>query len=217
MSDEWRLKVDVHEEGHARALTDRLEAAELEHDLSRAFHDRVFISRKGAEVLCYTDGREQAEGVKKLIESLASEHGWHIDCELTHWHSSTARFEPAGAELTPEDAKDVAAHHAAVERERAESLARGDPEFEVKVEFPSHHDARKLEAQLGSEGIPNAHRWKYLVVGALDEDSGEQLRRRILAESPEGTTATVEASVQSVLADMPRRHSSFALFGGLGA
>jgi len=38
VSDEWRLRIDVHEEGHARALIDRLEAAELKHDLGSAFH-----------------------------------------------------------------------------------------------------------------------------------------------------------------------------------
>jgi hypothetical protein len=216
MGDDWRLRVDVHEEGHARALTDRLEAVELEHDVARSLHDKVFATRKGGEVLCYADGREQADEVKRLIESLASEHGWRVDAELKQWHSSSASWEDPGKQLSRRDEEDVAAHRAAVARERAESQARGYPEFEVRVAFSSHSDAVEMEQRLRSEGIPNAHRWKYLVVGAWDEDSGEQLRRRILAESPAGTTATVEASLQSVLAEMPWKHRQFAMFGGLG-
>jgi hypothetical protein len=45
MNDDWRLQVDPQDPGHGRALTERLEARELEHDLSNAFHDRVVVSR----------------------------------------------------------------------------------------------------------------------------------------------------------------------------
>ena len=33
MGDDWRLRVDLHEDGRARMLTERIEAAELEHNL----------------------------------------------------------------------------------------------------------------------------------------------------------------------------------------
>jgi hypothetical protein len=36
MNDDWRLQIDVHEEGHARALTERLDAERSQHDLSDA-------------------------------------------------------------------------------------------------------------------------------------------------------------------------------------
>ena len=37
MNDEWRLQIDVQGERDAGSLTERLNAAELEHELSEAF------------------------------------------------------------------------------------------------------------------------------------------------------------------------------------
>jgi hypothetical protein len=62
VNDDWRVQVDFHEEGDARALTERLDAQQLEHDLSDAFHDRVVVSRDGARVFLYAGTRDQAEG-----------------------------------------------------------------------------------------------------------------------------------------------------------
>jgi len=47
MNDDWRLQIDFVEENFADALHDRLDAEELEHDLGRAFADRVIVSRNG--------------------------------------------------------------------------------------------------------------------------------------------------------------------------
>ncbi len=52
MSDDWRLRVDLHEDGPAHALTEHLGESVLEHDLATAFHDRVVVSREGAGVFC---------------------------------------------------------------------------------------------------------------------------------------------------------------------
>ena len=48
MNDEWRLQIDVQGERDAGSLTERLDAAELEHELSDAFHDRLIVSGDGA-------------------------------------------------------------------------------------------------------------------------------------------------------------------------
>ena len=61
MNDDWRLRIDLHENGLAHRLGELLGAEELEHDLERSFHDRVVVSVDGAEVFCYTGTRPQAE------------------------------------------------------------------------------------------------------------------------------------------------------------
>jgi len=174
------------------------------------------VIRNGEEVLCYTDGREQAQQVDKLIRSLAEEHGWHAEIKLEHWHESEASWsDETGKAPHPNEARDAEAHRKLVQAEREESLARGYPEWEVRVEFPSHHEAREMEAKLQREGIPSAHRWKYLVVGAWDEDMAERLAKRIRAEMPQDATTTVEASARAVWEEMPR--SPFSIFGSLAA
>ncbi len=213
MSESWRLNIDLREEGHARALIDRLEAAELEHDLASSFHDRVFLERHGAEVIAYAGDRSQASKVAELVQSLAEKHGWQIDTHLLEWDEVKVEWVE-GSHAVPHDARHHAAHAKVIADERASSLAHGFPDWEVKVKCPSHHDVLALTKQLASEQIPNVHRWRYLVVGANDEDSGNALAERMRKEAPAGTVTIVQASPQAVLANRPR--NPFAVFGGLG-
>jgi hypothetical protein len=57
MNDDWRIEVDFDDPRHIGALVERLEASELEHDLSGAFHDRVIVSREGSTVFLYAGSR----------------------------------------------------------------------------------------------------------------------------------------------------------------
>lgn len=82
MSDDWRLQIDLHEESRAHALTEHLDAEQLEHDLSAAFHDRVIVSRDGARVFLYAGTREQAEAARSAVEADAQKHGWTLDVEF---------------------------------------------------------------------------------------------------------------------------------------
>ena len=69
MSDDWRLRVRLGDERSAQSLGGHLEGVELEHDLERAFEDRVVVSVAADELFCYTRTREQAERAEKLIRS----------------------------------------------------------------------------------------------------------------------------------------------------
>jgi hypothetical protein len=213
MSESWRLNIDLREEGHARALIDRLEAVELEHDLASSFDDRVFLERHRAEVSAYAGDQAQAGKVAELVRSLAEKHGWHIETHLLEWDEVKVEWVE-GSHAVPHDTRHNAEHARIIAQERASSLAHGFPDWEAKVECPNHHDVLALAKQLTAEQIPNVHRWRYLVVGANDEDSGNALAERIRKEAPEGTITIVQASPQAILANQPR--NPFSVFGGLG-
>ena len=100
-------------------------------------------------------------------------------------------------------------------QEREDSDIRGYPEYEVRIECRSHHDTVKLDKRLHDEGFPTVRRWKYLLVGADDEDSANALAERLRGEVPDGSTVTAEASARQTYDDEPTR-GSFAIFGGLG-
>ncbi len=208
MSDDWRLRIDLHEDGRAHQLTEQLEAAELKHDLENAFHDRVFVSRHGPELLCYVGAREQAEAAERLISSLAAQHGWHSHSELTHWHPLAEAWEDPDEPLPDDDAQRVAEHAELIAREREQTAQRGYPEWEVRVECASHHAASELSDKLRREGLPHVRRWRYLLIGAVDRDSATDLASRIEQEASARTSVEVTAS--SVLARQPR--NPFAVF-----
>ena len=92
---------------------------------------------------------------------------------------------------------------------------RGQPEFEVRVDLPSRHDAVRFAERLQGEGLPAVHRWKFLLVGATDEDSAKALAERIRSEAPSGSRVNVEGTWKAAYAERPP--NPFAVLGGLGS
>lgn len=221
MNDDWRLRIDLGERGLARRLGELLAAEEIEHDLKRAFRDRVVVSVDGTEVFCYTDSRAQAQRAEQLIRRLAADHGWWTQTELSHWHATAERWEPADAQqVGAEHEEQIAAERAESEHEehiaaeRAESERQGYPEMEVRVQFPSRGEAADLADRLRAEGIPSLHRFHYVLIGATDDDSAQALARRLREEVGADATVTVEANRRAVYDN--RLWSPFAVLGGLG-
>jgi hypothetical protein len=205
MSEDWRLTSDFHEEGNAHRATEKLEAKELEHDLRTSFHDRIVVSRDGAEVFCYAGSADQAQKAERLIRSLAETHGWRLDSKLDRWHPEEERWEGRQVSMPHSRGEHQAEHARLVETEREETRQEGYPEWEVRVQCRTHHDARRLAEQLSQEGVPCLRRWHYLLLGAPDEDSARQLAERLQAEAPSGATETVEMTGRAML-DMTGEH-----------
>ena len=214
MNDDWRLQIDPREDEHAGPLVDRLDARELEHDLSEAFPDRVVVSRDGPRVFLYAGTREQVEAARDLIDSLARQHGWAVDTELRHWHPDAEEWEDPENPLPDSAGAHEAEHEESIAAERESVQEHGYPEFEVRVEFPTHHDAVRFDRQLHDKGLSTARRWKYLLVGAVDEDTANALAERLRGEAPAGSQVKVEGTWKAALAERPS--NPFAIFGGLG-
>jgi hypothetical protein len=68
-----------------------------------------------------------------------------------------------------------------------------------------------LSKQLRKEGLPAVHRWRYLLVGATDEDSAKALAERIRNEAPTGNQVKVEGTWAAVYAE--RAPNPFAVLG----
>jgi hypothetical protein len=213
MNDDWRVQIDFVEEGLADALHDRLDAEELEHDLSRAFHERVIVSRDGTTIFLYAGDREQLEKAQKLVERLTAEDGEEVNLSFTRWHPESEEWRSADEPL-PEDGEGRTAEHAErVARERRETEENGHPEYEVRIDLPSHKEARELVERLEAEGLPSVHRWKYVLLGAADEDSANELAERVRSEVPPGSRVTVEGTWSEAYAE--RSRSPFWFLGGL--
>jgi hypothetical protein len=214
MNDDWRLEVGFDDPGHIGPLVDRLEAGELEHDLSGAFHDRVIVSREGPTVLLYAGSREQAEAARNHVLSLAQQHGWKLDAELTHWHPTAEEWEDPDLPLPDSDAARQAEHEELIAAERRQTEASRHPEYEVRVDLRSFHEAGQFADTLRSEGLPVVHRWKFLLVGVPDEDSGKELVEKIQSQAPPGSKVGLEGTWAAAYAERPP--NPYAVLGGLG-
>jgi hypothetical protein len=192
-NDDWRIRIDVDEEEHARGFLDRLtgdlgsEARELARDLES---HRLAVSRDDETIFVYASTRAAAESAHAVVEAELRAHGIEAKTSrVEHWIDEEDRWddEPQG------------------ETWEEEELDRGFAPWEVRVECPSREEAHKLAEQLEAEGYKPQRSFHYLVVGTATREDADALAKRLHGD--------VEAGGEVVWETTPQ--SPFAIFGGL--
>lgn len=214
MDDDWRLQIDLDDDGLVSDLADHLHSADLEHEMETDFGKRLIVSRDGGTVFLYAGEREQIEKARDAVAKLVAEKGWKADLDLRHWHEVAEDWEdPDAAE--PTTAAEEKAERARLMKTEDEEVSAHDgyAEFEVRVEFPSHGEARDFAKKLKDEGLEPVRRWRYMVVGAADEDAAKELADRIREEAPADSKVTTEGSLAAAWHERPT--NPFFFLGGL--
>jgi hypothetical protein len=214
MDDDFRLQIDLDDKGFAGELADHLRASEIEGELAADLNEEMIVSHEGATTFVYAGTREPLDWVRGVIEKFVAEKGWQAKLELRRWHPEAEQWEDPGEPLPVSEAEKEAEHAERMKLEDEETAERGGrAEFEVRVEFPSHGEAHDFAEKLKAEGLEPVRRWRYLVVGAADEDAAEQLASRIREEAPADGKVSVEYSLNQLWRERPV--NPFFFLGGL--
>lgn len=214
MNDDWRLQIDLDDDGIAGDLADHLRAGELENELAVDLKDSMIVSHEGETTYVYAGTREPLEWVRGVVGKFCDSKGWKAELELRHWHHEAEEWEDPDEPLPSTASERAAEHEELTAKEDAETEARGGrAEFEVRVEFPSHREAHDFAEKLQSEGLEPVSRWRYLVVGAADEDAAKELADRIRSEAPADAKVTSEYSLHELWNERPP--NPFFFLGGL--
>jgi hypothetical protein len=214
MNDDWRLQIDLDDAGVGGEVADHLRAAELEHDLATTFDQQVIVSHEGERIFLYAGDRDQLDRAQGVVQKLLDGKGWDARFELRHWHEVAEDWEDPDAPEPTTDAERTAEREHLMKTEDEEVAANhGYAEFEVRVEFPSHREAKELAGTLKDEGFEPVRRWRYLVVGAADEDQAKELADRIRTEAPSDSKVSVEGSAWAAWHQKPP--NPFFFLGGL--
>lgn len=214
MDDDWRLQIDLEDEGVGGDIADHLRAAELEHDLAVDIARRVIVSHEGERIFLYAGDREQLDSAQGVIQKYIDSKGWKAKLELRHWHPVADEWEDPDKPLPTTEAEKEAEHEQLIETEDEETAARhGRAEFEVSVKFPTLHEARDFAKKLREEGLQPVRRFHYMVVGAADEDAAKALAERIRAEAPADAEVKAEYSLREIYDEQPP--NPFFFLGGL--
>ena len=198
MADDWRIRIEVEEEEHAAGFLERLtgdlgsEAQELARNLES---HRLAVSRDGDTVYVYAATRAAAESALAVVQAELREHGIEArTSKVEHWIDEEDRWDDEAPGETWEE----------------EELDRGFAPWEVRVECPSHEEARKLAEQLGAEGYQPERRFQYLIVGTATREDADALAERLHGDVEAGGEVAAEAW------ETRPGNRWFAVFGGLG-
>lgn len=214
MNDDWRVQVTCPTTATAANLSELLREGDFQHSLQDAAGERVVVSVDGHELFLYAGTRTQADRAAEAVKSLIASSGVTVRTELRRWHPVSEQWIDADLPM-PESESAIAAEHAQmIAAEREEQTSLNYAEWEVRISTDSHRETLELADKLRQDGIPSLRRWRFLLVGAADEDTANALAERIRAVAGPDAKVEVEASYQSVEAEVGT--NPFAIFGGLG-
>ncbi len=209
MNDDVRVTLRLDGNGgRVGELLEGMHAEGVEREAAKKLGDRVVVSHDGDRLYLYTGSEDDARAATEAVKPLVAHHDLEITAErIERWHHEAERWEDVDVPV------DEAGEHADLMAEEAEETRRtGVPQWEVRVTFASHDDAKAFAAQLESEGLHVVRRSEHVMAGAATEDDAKALSERLRAEAPAGAKVQVDGNGLASFSSL----YPFAVFGGLG-
>jgi hypothetical protein len=190
--DDWRVTVTFDDEAHVRHVVQSLRDRGVERDLRRRLGHRVAVSADDSEVFLYAGTEDAAREADRVVREILAQRHLTAAFKLDRWHPIEQEWEDAGAPLPQTAEQREVEEERRVAEETEESEDTGQTGYEVLIEVPSHHEAVELAKRLQSEGHPVIRRWRYVVLGAENEDEARDLAEAVQKEVP--ATASVQST-----------------------
>jgi len=210
MSDDWRVRALLDEPIGARHLLKSLHEHELEEEVENRLEQRLAVTADETSVFVYCGDQAQAEQAAAVVAEVLEQDGLHATIEITRWHADAEAWEAPDVPLPQTDAERAAEHARLEEREAQESTERG-PQWEVRIDLGSRHEAIAVAEQLQGEGLTALRRWTHVFISAATDDEAQALADRLRGTLP----ADAVVSVEGTAADAWRATHPYAAHGGI--
>jgi len=186
-SDDWRVTVSVSGPGQPS-----YSLRQAEEDIRRQVGRGIAVGAGDAQIFMYAGTETAARDAERIARDVLTGQGIAAESAVHRWHPIEERWETPDVPIPQTSAEREAERQRLVVAETAESLAAGAAQWEVRVELGSHRQAVALARKLEGEGRAVVRRWKFLLVGAVNEDGARELAGQIRQEAPPGAAVLVE-------------------------
>ena len=176
-NDEWRVEIDLDDEGHGYTLGERLRAHDLDDEARKRVGRRVIVTRDGPKLFLYAAAEEAAQEAERVVRELLEDERLTASIRITRW-------DPVAEEWAAPDAPGPPREH--------------PYEWEVHVDLPGRNEARQLEERLNAEGLPAHRLWRWVTVDARTSDDANDIADGLREELPEGTEIRVEPNPEGI-------------------
>ncbi len=191
-SDDWRVTISVSGQARAGQAQRPVSLRQAEQDIRGQVGRGIAVGAGQAQIFLYAGTQGAARDAERIARDVLSRHGMTAESALHRWHPIEERWETPDVPMPQTEAERQAEHQRLVQAETAESLATGIAQWQVRVELGSHRQAVTLARTLESEGRAVVRRWRFLVVGASNEDQAREIAGQIRPEAPPDATVIVE-------------------------
>ena len=195
MVDDWRVTVTFSDAARAREVARVLRGHQPGDDVRDRLGGSVAVSADGPAVFLYAATEEAAREADRVVREILARHqltaaGFALD----RWHPDEEEWEDASVPLPASGDDRAAEHQRLMDYETRQSADAGHARWEVRVELPSHRQAVELAGRLRAEGRPVIRRWRYLLLGAANEDEASALAAAIAQQAPADAVVRTEGN-----------------------
>jgi hypothetical protein len=191
-SDDWRVTISVTGQAHAGPAQQPGSLRQVEEDIRRQVGRGVAVGAGDAQIFLYARAEAAARDAEQIARDVLARHGMAAESALHRWHPIEERWETPDVPMPQTETERQAERQRLEGAETAESLATGVAQWQVRVELGSHRQAVALARKLGEQSCPVVRRWKFLIVGAGNEDQARELAGQIRREAPPDAVIIVE-------------------------
>ena len=185
-SDDWRVTISVSSAQQSISLN------QVEDDIRRQVGRGIAVSVGDGQIFLYAGTATAAGDAERIARDVLTGHGMTAESAVHRWHPIEEQWEAPDVPMPQTKAEREAEHQRLVDAEAAESQATGVDQWEVRADLGSHHQAVALARMLEGEGRAVVRRWKFLIVGASDQDEARELAGHIRQEAPPDAVVRVE-------------------------
>jgi hypothetical protein len=178
--DEWRVEIDLDDEGHHYSLGERLRAHDLDDEARKRLGRRVVVTRDGPRLFLYTTSDEAAREAERVARELLEADRLTAAVRITRWDGAAEewRSEEAQPQSTPS--------------------AEHGYEWELHIDLRDRDEAGALRDRLAAEGLPVHRLWRRVTVDAHTAEEGNEIADRLRDDLPAGTTLRVEPNPEGL-------------------
>ena len=191
-SSDWRVTITLADEADTEQARRSFSEHEVEEDVHRALGRSVAVGAGDSQIFLYAGTENAARQAEQVARDVLAADGIGAEFAVHRWHPIEEEWESPDVAMPQTEAERQAEHQRLEDAETAESLASGTAGWQARVEFPAHHDAVAMAAKLHDEGRTVVRRWRFLVVGANNEDDARALADQLRGEAPPGATVRAE-------------------------
>jgi hypothetical protein len=192
--DDWRVTISFPDRVQAKRVRMLFPRHTVAEDARRRLGYSIAVGAGGSQVFLYAGTEVAAREAERIARDVLAQLHFQAEFAIHRWHPLEQRWEDPDVPMPRTEAERQAEHQRLLHDETAESLATGVAQWQARAEFPSHHEAVALASKLRSQGRAVVRRWKFLVVGANNEDDAQQIADQIRREAPVDATVRAEHS-----------------------
>ena len=191
-STDWRVTISLTGQGHVERARQSFSEHEVEQDVRQRLGRNIVVGAGDSEIFLYAGTELAATEAERTAREVLGSLGIEAEFALHRWHPIEEEWQSPEVAMPQTDAERQAEHQRLEETETADSVAAGTALWQARVELESHREAVALAHKLQGEGYPVVRRWKFLIVGANNDDDAQALAEHIRQELPPGATVRAE-------------------------